>query len=447
MNIEAFWVALLGFWLSYSLATFGICCTRLHWFIKFLAIAGLAGVLLFIEAPDLMLIVLAQCLTIFLTLAAGRVWSNRRENPSESSSDKTPKSLRQIGLLDLMLAMAVLTILLAAGQVDLTDHLPLLHSVAFGVSLGVVSVLAFWLAKTKRWWVGILIAIGCIAGAVAIPKIIFRPPPTGFGEAFKWMINAVFGRFVIWGELPDFAISILVANAIAIVLLCVTWRLSCSNRVWLKRVAQSVGALMIAAMILLSAGTVHLYSCLLNGPRIDLPVQQVDQINGFDELVTAGKRIEESKLLIDPKIAATRVGVTLKLELQNYSNEFEQAERALRRPRLTSAVSSIEEYYSVSKDAQALRRVASALQCRAIQHLHEGDSDSALNDVCLMSELSVPLRRSKLISPELVAVGIEWNAQFQALKCIQDASSESLKIAMSRLAAIEPTDQHLNRFV
>ena len=130
INIEAFWVCLLGFWLSYSLATFGICRTRLHWFVKFMVIAGLAGLLCFIKAPDLMLIVLAQCLTIFLMLKAGEVWRARKRSRDNFNLEKAASVRPQIGLLDVMLGMAVLGVLLTATRVDLTGFIPLvLHFV------------------------------------------------------------------------------------------------------------------------------------------------------------------------------------------------------------------------------------------------------------------------------------------------------------------------------
>ena len=197
-------------------------------------------------------------------------------------------------------------------------------------------------------------------------------------------------------------------------------------------------------MFSLTTGTVHLYSCLLNGPHVDWPVQQENQINGFDELVAAGKEFDKSRLLIDPEIAATRAGVTLKQELDVYSSEFEQAERALKRPLLTSAVSSTDEYDSFSQNLRWFRRVALALDCRAIQHLHETDYDSALNDACLIAELSVPWRRSNSIYYVLQAPVFEQMGHKQLVRCVQDASSESLKIAMSRLARIKPTDQDLD---
>ena len=439
-NIEAFWVSLLGFWLSYSLATFGICCTRLHWFIKFLAIAGLAGALLFIEAPDLMLMVLSQCLTIFLTLSVGRAWTAREVSRSEPNVEKTPAGLPQIRLLNAMLGVAALCILLTAAQVDLLEaprfgwfeHIPLVYCLPFGVSLGLVSVLALWLANLKLRWVLAINTIACAAGAIAIPKIIFRPEGVTVGLAF------------LWGELPDFAISILIANAIAIVLLCVTWRLSCSNKVWIKRVARSVCALMIAAMIFLTAGTVYLYNGLLNGPQVVWPDQQAEQINGFDELVAAGRQFDKSRLLIFPKIAATRAGVTLQQELDAYALQFEQAERALKRPLLTSAVSSIDEYDSFHQDYNYFRRVALAFDCRAIQHLHEGDYDSALNDACLIAELSVPLRRGNSVSYVLPTPAIEQMGHFQATRCVPDASFKSLKLAIVRLARVELSDQCLD---
>ena len=444
INVEAFWVALLGLWLSYSVATFVVCGTRWHWFAKFMTIAGMAGVLLFIEAPDLMLMVLAQCLTIFLLFAASKDWFARREEPEQLSTDKTVSRLGQIGLSNALLGVAVLCLLLVSVQVDLSDHLSLFISVAFGVSLGIVSALAFWLANTKRWWVGVVIAVACIAGSVAIPKIIFRPPPDDFGEAFQWMIMAAFGRFVSWGELPDFAVSILIANFISIVLLVVTTRLCWNKHFWIKLAARTAGSLLIVAMFSLTAGTVHLYSCLLNGPHVDWPAQQENQINGFDELVVAGKEFDKSRLLIFPEIAATRASVTLKQELDAYSSQFEQAERALKRPLLTSAVSSIDEYDSFSQNYNWFRRVALALDCRAIQHLHETDYDSALNDACLIAELSLPLRRSNSISFVLTAPAIEQMGHVQLVRCVQDASSASLKIAMSRLARIKPADQDLD---
>ena len=139
-----------------------------------------------------------------MLFAASKALSVQREDSQQLSTDKTVSRLGQIGLLNALLGVAVLCVLLVLVQVDLSDHLSLFVSVAFGVSLGIVSVLAFWLANTKRWWVGVVIAIACIAGSVAIPTIIFRPPPDDFGEAFKWMIVAAFGRFVSWGRTAEF---------------------------------------------------------------------------------------------------------------------------------------------------------------------------------------------------------------------------------------------------
>ena len=447
INIEAFWVCLLGFWLSYSLATFGICRTRLHWFVKFSVIAGLAGLLYFIKAPDLMLIVLAQCLTIFLMLKAGEFWRARKGSVGNSNFEKMPVTRPQIGLLDVMLGMAVFGVLLTATRVDLTDFFPLVFCVSFGVLLGVVVVLAWWSAKVKRRWIGALIVIACICGAIMIPRFIFPPPEkfNSIGDALNSMFDSILGGSFIWGELVYFVISILIANAIAIFLVGVVTRCSWSDRIGIKRAARLTGVLMIATMVVLTAATVHLYVRLLSRPQVVWPVErQSDEINGFDELVAAGNRFKESGLLSDPEAASAQAGPILKQELNKFSNEFKQVEVALQRPVLTAALSDVNEYDLLFEKVQVQRAIARALSCRAIQHLHEDDADAALADTCLMSELSEPMRRSKLLYVELTAGAIEGMGDYRAVECIEKASSESLKQAISRLAGVMPTDQSID---
>ena len=448
INIEAFWASLLGLWLSYSLATIGVYHTRLHWFVKFLAIFGLAALLYFIKAPDLVLVVLTQCLTIFLLLKAGDFWLDRKSASVNSSAEKTPAVLPQIRLLDVMLGMAVLGVLLTVTRVDLSDYFPLLHSILFGMLLGVVVVSAWWLAKIMRRWIGALVAVICVAGAVAIPKLIFRPPEkfTDFGEALASFFDSIDGGSFIWGELTDFLISILIANAIAIFLVGVTWRSSRSTTVGIKRTARAVGVLMIVTMVVLTAANVHLYACLLGGPQMIWPAQPpTDEINGFDELVVTAQRFQKSQLLNNPETASAQAGKPLKQELDKFSAEFRQVENALQRPVLTSALSSLDE-----EDARShiyLRLIARALSCRAIQYLHEGNGDAALADACLITELGVPLRRGKLFYLEISALAYENMGSYQAVSCIDLASSESLKQAISRLSALEPDDEQIDELI
>ena len=276
--------------------------------------------------------------------------------------------------------------------------------------------------------------------------MIFPPPePVTFGNLFEAMFDAIGGSSFVWGELDAFAISILIANAIAIFLVGSAVRFSRSDRAGLRQTARIVGVIMIASMLVLTTATAHLYVRLLSGPQVVLPVErQSNEINGFDELVAAGKRFEDSGLLSDPEAAAAQAGPILKQELDKFSNEFKQVETALQRPVLTAALASIDDYDLLVEDVQAQRGIARALSCRAIQHLHEGDADAALADTCLMSELNVPLRRAKMLYVELVAGAIEGMGDFRAVECMEKASSESLKQAISQLAGVMPTDQSID---
>lgn len=65
MRVEVFWLSLVGVWLIYSLLAFWLSRRSWHWFISFALIAVAVLPLRIIGAGDLMLMQLANSLTIF----------------------------------------------------------------------------------------------------------------------------------------------------------------------------------------------------------------------------------------------------------------------------------------------------------------------------------------------------------------------------------------------
>ena len=437
-DIEMFWVCLIGLWLTHGLAAFAIASSKLHWFLKLALLAGLAGLMTFIEAPDLRVIALLQGWTIFFMIAAGKLRQSQKQPTADAASQSLFLGKPTLSLLDAMLSVAVFAVLVAACSADFSDYFPLEYSALFGALLGLTPASALWLAKCKHGWCVVLSCIGCVVGGILIPKIIFRPT--------KGFLAGLLGREFIWSTGTDFVVGALIANAIAWFSLGLLWRLSRSESFYLKNAARVLGLIAIAGAVVLSIATIHVYVSLLSGPAVAWPAQPDDDlINGYDELVAVAQKFGSSEILEDTDLAAG--GAMLAQEIAAYSREFEVVEQALQRDRLTAEMTRIDQFDRLIDDAPKLRAIARALTCRAIQFVHEDNADLALNDLCLMAKLSVPLRRAKTIFTELLAIALEGMAHWQAVEVIPNASSESLRVTLHRFADIAPEADHSEEFL
>jgi len=437
LRVQVFWVSLLGIWLIYGLFAFWICSKKLHWFIQFCCFAGSAALLMCIEAPVLMQVVLSYSLTIwsaksiFQSNAIGRLL-RLRLGPDEKGGN----AFFQIGLADSLWAVFAFAILLVIARIELSEPFSLLYAVAYGIALGVTSVFAHWLALTQRNSSFILVIgiVASIAGAFCAYRFIF-PPPENTG-LFTTIFSAILGSSFVWGELSDFAIAILICNAIAIYLLATLSNWNSSPNPRFKRVARSLWWLSVIAIIGLSIATVDVGRQLIRRYEVDWHVLPKNEVNGFDELVTAGKRFGESTMLCDPGSAIG--GPTLAAELEIYAAEFRLVETALERPTLTAALKNGEDFLSTLIDEiKYTRSIARALTSRAKQHLHAGEPDRALQDSCRIVEIRVPLSRAKTIVSELVAVAIESMGHLSNFECISAASPAALRDGIERVTAVD----------
>ena len=437
LRVQVFWVSLLGIWLIYGLFAFWICSKKLHWFIQFCCFAGSAALLMCIEAPFLMQVVLSYSLTIwsaksiFQSNAIGRLL-RLRLGPDEKGGN----AFFQIGLADSLWAVFAFAILLVIARIELSEPFSLLYAVAYGIALGVTSVFAHWLARTQRNSSFILVIgiVASITGAFCAHRFIF-PPPENTG-LFTTIFSAILGSSFVWGELSDFAIAILICNAIAIYLLATLSNWNSSPNPRFKRVARSLWWLSVIAIIGLSIATVDVGRQLIRRYEVDWHVLPENEVNGFDELVTAGKRFGESTMLCDPGSAIG--GPTLAAELEIYAAEFRLVETALERPTLTAALKNGEDVFSTLIDEfKYTRPIAEALTSRAKQHLHAGDPDQALQDSCRIVEIRVPLSRAKTIVGELLAIAVESMGQLSTFECISAASPAALRGGIERITAVD----------
>ena len=99
IRVEIFWVSLVGIWLLYSLFATWIATRTWHWFVRFVLISMAAFVLQAIEASDLMLMQLFNCLTVFLLFASWKLFRDWRSNRTDGTSWSFGLSLANLFLV------------------------------------------------------------------------------------------------------------------------------------------------------------------------------------------------------------------------------------------------------------------------------------------------------------------------------------------------------------
>ena len=101
IRVEVFWVSLVGIWLLYSLLAFWVANRNWHWFLRVALLILVAAALKAIEAEDLMLMQLSNCMTVFVVTLIWKALPERNV-PSVHSRDWN----KQLSLANLMFTVA-----------------------------------------------------------------------------------------------------------------------------------------------------------------------------------------------------------------------------------------------------------------------------------------------------------------------------------------------------
>lgn len=423
IRVEVFWLSLVGVWLIYSLLAFWLSKRGWHWFISFGLIAVAVLPLRIIGAGDLMLMQLANSLTVFFAFTGWKrlmkLKEDRQKFPGGDKSDFLNGLKSKLSLASLMLLVAAAAILFSMLNVDLTNLEPRWYSVGFGFAVGLVFMIGFAVASVRRRWSFPLAVPLCAYGIYCAYYWIF-PVRTKSG-----LFQAMFGTSFIWSELELFVRAVLVAIAIS------GWTMGLIYS--MKQQAKGMKLLVSRIGFVL----VGIFVCSMAVAFIDVGIkishQYVDPEKSQRELPV------EMKQILD-RFAAGQVfdsypppdEDTVRAEITKYRDDFFRLREILDRGEV-GPTRKTEMEDSDFPENQHVRTVARALSAKARIAFANGDFDQSLMDSLLIVRMTKPLSDKMSLVADLVSLAVEGIGHFAAAESIGSASRSATDDALQQL--------------
>lgn len=424
IRVEVFWLSLVGIWLIYSLLAFWLSKRSWHWFISFALIAVAVLPLRIIGADDLMLMQLANSLTVFFAFTGWKrlmeLKEDRQKFPGGDKSDFLNGLKSRLSLASLMLLVAATAIVFSLLNVDLTGLQPRWYVIGFGFAVGLVFIFGFAFASVRRWWSFSLALPLCAYGTYCAYYWIF-PVKTK-----STLFQAMFGTSFIWSELELFARAVLVAIAIS------GWTIGIIHL--MKEQAKGMKLLVSRIGFVL----VGIFVCSMGVAFIDVGIkishQYVDPEKSQRELPVEMKQILArfaAGQVFDSYPQADEDAV--RAEIAKYRDDFFKLREILERGEAGAIREKIEMDDSNFKENQHVRTAARALSAKARIAFANGDFDQSLMDSLLIVRMTKPLSDKMTLVSELVSIAVEGIGHFAAAESIGSASRSATDDALQQL--------------
>ena len=421
IRVEVFWVSLVGVWLLYSLLALWVATRDWHWFLRIAALVVAAAALNIIEAIDLTLMQLFNCLTVFCLLTGWRTFWKWKKN-SEPAQNRG----NRFSLANLMLIVALIALLLSIVAAGRSGFVSPTNSIGFGCAVGLAFMTGIGVARiNSRWSIPVAVLVAGL-GIYSAYQWIF--PNTSRSIFFYEMHPTSF----VWGDdLESFSKPVLIAMAISGLIVGYLHRGSRqTNRIGLAlaRVGCGVASLII---FLFAVSSIDL------GCRLAFrypPHSSPSQESQYDKLVPITARFDSSEILeaYDPEAKEA----ILRKELLAFEGEFAKVRDLLGTPETVPVPYYIANYWE-GLNAGPPRSIARALSTKARLEFADGLVDQSLSSSVLAIRLREPVSRNMLQVYELVALAVEGIGHEAAAESIPSASRQAIAEALKQVLEVD----------
>ena len=429
--------------------------SRLHWLFQSLPIFALACPLIFVEAFDLMLIVLVAA---FSVLICSNIWQWRlaKKLESESGSPEVSHGQRrlQLGLKDGFAAFVLLGVVAAMlaqtfdANVWAAEPGPLAatvcHCIVTGVAIAAwgTSLLVLRVLKRRRGWLlwfTLLVLFAVVAGWNTYPalkatqtwKLIFG---NNFFAVFNTQSISKFNSISCWTVLLA-----LVTWTVALMVWLIGGRsekhrktelavMPLFQRNWAIVVRRIFGG----AWVLLSLASIIYFYIALIPPAPYSPRRQPvpGTPNSYADLIAVGEALENKGLSGFPEISP---GPILAGRIAAEAESFEKIELALQSENCFCIDWSLARIDYNETSGIELREAARALSERALQSLGDERHDDVIADGLLCMKVADVAAIDGALVHSLIGTAIEGIGIATAIPGIEGASAQQLKKAAIHL--------------
>lgn len=427
IRVEIFWLSLVGVWLLYGLLALWLSKRTWHWFISFSIIATAVSALRLIEAGDLMLMQLANSLTIFFV---SRAWKrimalrkDRQENRNDGQQPLLSKLKSKLSLANLLILVAAIAILLSLLNVDLTDLEPHSYSLGFGIAVGFAFMVGLGIGTVPRWWT-LLATLPVIGVGIYVAYFWIFPVKTK-----SPLFVAIYGTSFVWSELELFARAVLVAAAVS------GWVIGLLHRTTQQRKGSILLAARMASVLLGFFVCLQLVAMFDVGSKLAhrYPNPESRQQNIPNELADIVRRFATSQIFDTYPPVNDR---TLQGEVTAFATEFSKLPELLVENENAPTRRELDMEQDMS-ETQNFRTVARALSAKSRLEFADGSFDQALTDSIQIVRLRKPLSNKMTLISELVAIATEGIGHFSAAESIGSASRPATNQALQQLLELD----------
>jgi len=419
IRFEVFWVSLVGIWLLYSLFGIWVATRTWHWFLKFASIAAAATLLMLIEAYDLALMQLVNCMSVYCLHFAWKSFWQWKTTTSQSS-----RLNFGLSLTNLLLAVTAFAILMAIVSVDFPDGLETRqYSIGFGCAVGVAFMTGVAIGRVRSRWAILVAFLACSFGAFQAFFWIFPQ------ETKSSLFTAMFGTGFIWEELESFAKAVLVSMVTAgwiCGLLSRLKEISSGNLYYVSRM--QIGFVAVV-FVLFFAATIDVGIRLAY--RYPAPESKQDGDSRFDKLVRIGERFNASPVFDSyPRANSAAFENALAASRDDFAEIRKIVDSSDSNPWRHDIIGDPFEFTDV---ASRVRSIARALSEESRVQFANGDQDLSLSTSVTTVLLREPVSENRVLVAELVALAIEGIGHYAAVESIPFASRQALSESLQRL--------------
>ena len=422
IQVEVFWVSVVGIWLLYSLLALWVATREWHWWRQVALLFIAPALLSVIGARDLVLMQLFNCMTIFVLQKGWRAFSDWR-----GVSKPTRVWGKRLSLANLMFVMALLALLLAIYSANSKDHVTPSYAVGFGCAVGLAFMVGIGVTRIKSRWA---IFAAVLVAAVGVYNAHHWAFPKLPRSSLYYLINP---NSFIWGGIESFAKAILAAMTVAGLIIGYLHRGRQANRfgMMLARVGSGLAAVII---LLLAISVIDLGARLAY--RYPPPLLQSEE-SQFDKLSPIADRFESSTVFGAYPDADEK---SLRTEIKAYEDDFAKIRAVLDTPETVPLPYHIVDLANKTNFGR-WRVVARQLARKAQFELADGQVDQSLSSSVLAIRLREPNAGLMILTSELVSLAIEGIGQYSAAESIPVASRQAIADALEH---VEKIDSRIN---
>lgn len=419
IRVEVFWVSLVGIWLLYSLLAFWVANRNWHWFLRVALLILVAAALKAIEAEDLMLMQLSNCMTVFVVTLIWKALPERNV-PSVHSRDWN----KQLSLANLMFTVALAALLLAIARPETKNLVAPSYSIGFGCAVGLAFMAGLGVTRIKSQW-AILVAF-LIAGLGIYNAYYWIFPKRNKGPLFYLMNPTSF----VWGEFETFALAILATMPVSGLIIGYLYLGGQqTNRIGMV-VARAGSGLAILIVLLFAACTADLSARL----AFRYPPRQLQsQESQFDKLLPIAKRFESSQIF---NASPTANEQSLRGELTVFDDDISRIQKILDTQETVPVPYHVVDFWGTTAPS-SFRSIARALSRKAQFEFADGQIDQSLSSSVLAIRLREPAAGNMLLISELVALSIEGIGEYSAVEAIPQASRQAIAKALKHVLEVD----------